>query len=383
MDAAAANLAKLDAVWARAHPLLPTGPSFGTTREYADLERAWKSLLPGLAPIDGWTITEPLPDADEIGQEFIDYAEIGELPASTWAKVQAPGNALDEYRFRLAQARRRAIRERLAFLAAEVGGLLPNILAGVPRDSFDEIQSAATDNFAHAISEIETLLGDTTARRGRWGDMHRHMAFSQGHDWHDIAELDWPSVRADIEAASLSEADPIPVPDIDLGTAAESRPAGGVTTGLAWASLDDDGFERLLFDLFRGLDGYQNVEWLMQTRAPDRGRDLSAERLLSDAGGTTRVERVIIQAKHWLSRSVGPGDIQTALASLSLWEPPVIRGLVIATSGRFTADAVGVAERHNELGTRPFIELWPDSRLETLVSQRPDLIATNNLRATT
>lgn len=117
----------------------------------------------------------------------------------------------------------------------------------------------------------------------------------------------------------------------------------------------------------------------MKTRAPDRGRDLSAERMIRDDGGTIRVERVIIQAKHWTSKSIGPADITTALAALSLWEPPTIRALVVATSGRFTTDAVAVAEKHNADGKLPFIELWANSRLETLLSQRPDLIASYGL----
>lgn len=130
-----------------------------------------------------------------------------------------------------------------------------------------------------------------------------------------------------------------------------------------------------------GFPSYQNVDWLMKTRAPDRGRDLSAERVIRDDGGTTRTERVVIQAKHWTSKSVAPIDIQTAMAALSTWEPPVIRGLIVATSGRFTSDAVAVVEKHNADGKMPFIEHWPDSRLETLLSERPDLIATYALRS--
>ena len=126
---------------------------------------------------------------------------------------------------------------------------------------------------------------------------------------------------------------------------------------------------------------YQNVEWLMKTRAPDRGRDLSAERVIRDDGGTTRTERVIVQAKHWTSKSVAPADITNTLAALSLWEPPVVRTLVIATSGRFTTDAVAIVEKHNVDGKLPFIELWADSRLETQLSQRPDLIASYGLRS--
>lgn len=380
MDRAAANLAKLEAVWERAQPMLPSGPSRGSSREYDDLRRAWSALLSGLPPIDGWTVTEELPDADAAGQAFIDYADIGEPPFALMNQLEEPGNQLDEYRFRLAQARRRAIHERLNDLTSTVNETLPRIIESVPRDSTDRLDDSRTATIEDAISEIERLLGDTTERGGRWGDLHRHMHFGQGHDWHDIVEMDWPSVRTDIEAASLAESDPLPVPGIDLGAAASARPSGRASTGLSWSTLDDDGFERLLFDLLRAFPRYQNVEWLMKTRAPDRGRDLSAERVIQDDGGTTRTERVIVQAKHWTSKSVGPSDITGTLATLSLWEPPVIRALVIATSGRFTTDAVAVAEKHNADGKLPFIELWPDSRLETLLSQRPDLIASHGLR---
>lgn len=380
MDVAAANLAKLEAVWQRAQPMLPVGPSRGSSREYEDLRRTWTALLSGLPPIDGWTVTEQLPDIDEAGQSFIDYLEIGEPPFALMNQLDEPGKQLDEYQFRLAQARRRAIHERLAHLTSAINETVPRIVESVPRDSTERLDDARTASVEAAINEIERLLGDTTERKGRWGDLHRHMHFGQGHDWHDIAEMDWPSVRADIEASALAESDPLPVPAIDLGTAASARPSGSASVGLVWSVLDDDGFERLLFDLLRGFPKYQNVEWLMKTRAPDKGRDLSAERVIQDDGGTTRTERVIVQAKHWTTKSVRPADIASTLAALSLWEPPAIRVLVIATSGRFTTDAVAVAEKHNAEGKMPFIELWPDSRLETLLSQRPDLIAVHKVR---
>jgi hypothetical protein len=379
MDRAAANLAKLDAVWERAQPMIPSGPSRGSSREYEDLRRTWSALRSGLPPIHGWTVTEELPDADAAGQEFIDCLGVGESPFALVNRLEEPGNHLDEYRFRLAQARRNAIHDRLNDLRSTINETLPQIVESVPRDSVDRLDDPRTTTIAESISEIERLLGDTTERGGRWGDLHRHMHFGQGHDWHDIIELDWPSIRADIEAASLSESDPLPVPEVDLGVAASAGPVGGASVGLVWTSLDDDGFERLLFDLLRSFPRYQNVDWLMKTRAPDRGRDLSAERVIDDDGGTTRTERVIVQAKHWTTKSVGPSDITNTLGALSLWEPPAIRALVLATSGRFTTDAVAVAEKHNTDGKLPFIELWPDSRLETLLSQRPNLIASYGL----
>lgn len=380
MDKVATNLTKLAAIWERAAPMLPTGPSRGTTVEYEDLARSWRDLLQGLPPIDSWTITEDLPDQDGLGQTFLDYAEIGEPPFGALEWADKPGRDLGEYRYRLNRARRRAVRARLGVLSDTVDAVLPCLVSGVGRDSRDVLVADGIASVRAAVNEIERLLGDTVTRSGRWADLHRHMRFGEGHDWHDIAEFDWPSVRSDIEAAWLEDADPIPVPLDDLGAAASANPTGGVTTALNWTALDDDGFERLLFDLLRGLGDYQNVEWLMKTRAPDRGRDLSLERLVRDSGGSVRTERVIVQAKHWTSRSVPPAELFSTLANISSWEPPPVRAIIVATSGRFTADAVTLAENHNADSKMPLIELWPDSRLETLLARRPDLVITHGLR---
>ena len=380
MDRVAANLARLDGIWERAKPLLPSSPSRGSSQEYDDLRRSWSSLCRGLLPIDGFTVSDELPDADAAGQAFIEYWEIGEPAFELMNELEQPGRDLDEYRFRLAQARRKAVRERLDDLTMSIDMSIKAVVEGIARSSQETLANERTAEVVEAMSEVERLLGDTLERSGRWGDMHRHMRFSEGHDWHDILEFDWPSVKADIESTALAEADPIPVPDIDLGIAASSRPEGGVSTALNWSALGDDDFERLLFDLLRGLDGYQNVDWLMKTRASDRGRDLGLERVTSDGAGSIRTERVIVQAKHWQSRSIAPADISANLATVSLWEPPVIRALIIATSGRFSADGVAFAENHNNAGKMPFIELWPDSRLETILAQRPDLVAAHHLR---
>lgn len=175
-------------------------------------------------------------------------------------------------------------------------------------------------------------------------------------------------------------ADPLPVPDIDLGQAAARRPAGAASTFLDWEKLTPNDFEHLLHDLLRNLPGYQNVQLLMKASAADRGRDVSAERVIPDGAGGLRTERVIVQAKHWLSKSVPPEEISNALTRITLWEPPVIRGFVVATSGHFTPDAVAWVEKHNEAGKVPLIDLWAESRLGTLLSERPWLVARYGLR---
>ncbi len=110
MDRTAANLAKLDAIWQRAQPFIPTAPSLGSYPEYDDLRRTWHDLLPGLPEIDGWTVREELPDINELGIAYLEYHEINQPVNELLEAGAAPGRALDEYRFRLNRARRRAAR---------------------------------------------------------------------------------------------------------------------------------------------------------------------------------------------------------------------------------------------------------------------------------
>src|SRR5690606_9450410 len=117
-------------------------------------------------------------------------------------------------------------------------------------------------------------------------------------------------------------------------------------TELKWSTLDEESFERLIFGLISDERGYENPQWLTRTTAADRGRDLSCVRVVSDPLCGTRRERVILQCRHWLSRSFGPSHLAHLLVQASLWDPPA-DVVIIATSGRFTDDAVVAIEKHN------------------------------------
>ena len=65
---------------------------------------------------------------------------------------------------------------------------------------------------------------------------------------------------------------------------------------------------------------------------------------------------------------------------MTLWEPPRVDVLVIATSGRFTTDAVAGIERHRQSDHALRIEMWAESPLEMLLAARPALIAEFGLR---
>ena len=189
-DATASNLGKLDQVWKRAYPLLPTGPSYGSSREYEDLQRIWNDLLPGLPDIDGFGVKVQLPNMDEIGRRYFDEFLISETDFNLPEDIERPGRQLAEYRHRLNRARKNAARNRIQALKKIVETNLTQIIFGVHRNSPDSITTRDSEEVESAIWEIERLMGDATERKGSWGNLHRHLSFGQGHDWHDIHESD-------------------------------------------------------------------------------------------------------------------------------------------------------------------------------------------------
>ncbi len=377
-DATETTLKRLETVWQRLIALVPAGIAFVGSApegvEYEDLRRSFDVLAEGLPAIDGWRITDAPWSLDEIAQGRYDAHDLSEVTAITSIEqgVNAPGEAIREYRFRFNRARRELVRQRAQDLVIEIETLLKSLVPGVERDN-QPVDDPNWPLMTASIREVERLIGSSVSRTRAWGDLARHMAWGQNVDLLDIAEHDWPSVRKDIEESLYSEHEPMPVQVGDLAELVASRPTGAVTTALAWDSIEDEGFERLIFNIVSDAQGYENPQWLMQTRAPDRGRDISVQRVLSDPlSGVTR-QRVIIQCRHQRSKSITPDDISKTLTLVKLWEPPPIDVLIFATSGRLTGDAVRWYEQHNEKRERPSIEPWVESHLESLLAQRPYL----------
>lgn len=382
LDQAAANLERLENVWRQAEPEIPSSAMLVTTSAYyEDLCRTWDELLTGLPPIDGWTITTKLPDPGQIGRWYVDLLEIepfgGDAQGPDTERTQ-PERDIAEYRWRLGRARRKAVRQRLTEVIAVVDEALALIAPTVSRDADDpreDIQTPEANRVRGAVVEIDRLVGGSMPG-SRWGDLHRHLRFSQPHDWVDIIEADWPDVKAGILVSLYSPDEPLEIPaGIDLGAAASNDPSGSASTQLDWAALNSGDFERLLFDLLRALPEFQNVLHLTKENAPDRGRDLSAERHLSAGANTVRVERVIIQCKHYLTKSVRDVDVDQAITQAGHWTPPVVETVIIATSGDFTTDAVATIERHNGKGVLPRVEPWNKTQLEALLASQPTLAA--------
>lgn len=383
-EAVEANLAKLDRLWAQIRPLLPASEreaSVTDPEKYLDLQRAFNQIAKGMPKVDGFYLEQCLMDPDAILSNNIDCLELCEISASIAVarEVFKQGEVLSEYRFKVEAMRRELARQEVEFLCQRIEGLLQKfrpvadtleINAAMPTDSWNELRVL--------FKSIDALLGSSVGRASRWGGMARHIGFGVRQDFEDIVNHDWPNIRQWLERALYAESDPLPISAADLGELVRAKPKGSVSTELDWSSMSPVEFERLIFNLIDNAAGYVNPQWLTHTNAPDRGRDLSVERVVQDPLTGSRSARIILACKH--TGSVNLTTIADLKEQMKLWEPQRVDELIVVTSGRFTTDAIEYVEKHNRGGDAMRIEMWPNSQLERLLANRPELIAQFRLR---
>ena len=372
-DRTLSNVTRLQKLWQEYEEHIPTGISFGLdTTETDDIRRQFADTVRSLPAINDERLDVELMALDDISQDRFDAGELDFLDAkrSVEDSVYLPERELGKYRYQVIRARRKLIGNHIDNIVARVDNLLRLTCEIEGGRQFLEI----TDGWSQlreTIAELDRLLGPDMLSETRLGDLNRHLYFAEVHDLRDIVEMDWPNVRpALIEL--IFDHDPLPVTVDDLGALVDSRPNGPVTSKLEWDRLDSESFERLIFDLLLSADGYENVEWLMKTNAPDRGRDLSATRITVDQLSGTKRASVLLQCKHWLTRSIGVAEIVTLLGEVELWLRPFVV-VVVVTSGRFTQDAVQWRETREASGVVPSVEFWPESHLEHLLASRPTI----------
>lgn len=384
LETTEANLAKLERLWSKISAKIPQGISFGASAEYDDLRRQYADVIAVMPAINGFRLSDTTLELNAIAQSRFDANEVGEIEVhvSVEEMIEQPERDIGEYRFRLRKKRRELTRDLIKELVGEFDQVLADLLGSRPPKASDS--STATtekvDSLRSIVKRLDRVLGSLSNRPPRWGDLQRHLSFGLWGDISDVNRLDWPVVRPGVLASLYGENDPLPVPVSDLDALEVLPPDAPVPTALAFDALKADDFERLVFALVSAEPGYENPQWLMRTNAPDRGRDVSVDRVIVDSLGGTRRERVIVQCKHWRESSVGVSELATLKEQVKLWEPPKVGVLVIATTGRFTADAVLAIDKHNVDGASPRIEMWPDSHMELLLARRPSLVAEFGLR---
>jgi hypothetical protein len=255
-DAVEANLIRLEGVWSQMQDLIPQGIALEgnspIARRYRELARAYADILKGLPPIGGYGITARLYDLDAIAMGRLDAKEVGEIGAelSFEEEIEEPTRQIDAYRFHLTKARRELVRGRLSEVINTIDSLVAELKLRTPKER-EPMEDEAWDRVKSLFSEIERLAGSHVPREGRWREMRRHLAWSQGVDLHDIADHDWPSVKASLSTNLYSELEPVPVEVDDLATLVASKPTGPVTTKLQWSAITDEDFERLLFNIMK------------------------------------------------------------------------------------------------------------------------------------
>lgn len=98
-EAAEANLAKLERLWAKAEALIPSGVAFGENTEYDDTRRAIEAIAGVLPKIEGWKPEISPLDLNAIAQSRFDAMELGELHVTIGVEEQIsePGRSIREY----------------------------------------------------------------------------------------------------------------------------------------------------------------------------------------------------------------------------------------------------------------------------------------------
>ncbi|MCJ2059812.1 restriction endonuclease [Methylobacterium sp. J-048] len=383
-EATEANLLKLQRLWDELKALFPASVPLDHNPEYEGRARSFDSVLRALPAIDGWKPNLCPPDLDGVAATRIDLLELDEpletarFEAALWSE----GRQIGEYRFRLDQKRRALIRDALLGVIDEFETCLQGI-EPVDTDlpSYTELGARPEwQRLRGLANQIEVLLGSSVEKPPGWGYLRRHLSFGMVADLNDIRKADWPVVKAGLRKGLYGANEPVPVAATDLGELVAAKPRGPILTKLDWTKLDAEGFERLIYTLVSDQPGYENAAWLTRTNAPDRGRDVSVTRVITDPLSGTRRERVFIQCKHWPSKSVSAIDVGATKDQIALWTNPRADVLIIATTGRFSTDAVQWVEQHNERAAQPRIEIWPESHLERLLAARPALIAEFGLR---
>lgn len=382
-----ANLDKIERIWSELQELLPAGGDTADNGEYENRARSFDLLVDGLPAIAGWKPRLAAPDLDALSQTRLDLMELGDpaeqalFERALWSE----GRQIREYRFHVHRLRRQLVRSRLLNAMSEIEAQISGLkleaeamgierLARVPSERWLVLSSIA--------NQIDVMFGSRLFPQNNWGNFKRHVRFACRNDLDDIEKYDWPFVRKKIESALYGDDEPVPVDVLDLSSLIAAETNGEVITSLQWQNIDAAEFERLIYTLVSSAQGYENVEWSMHTTAPDKGRDLSAFRVQSDALSGVDRKRIVIQCKHWMTRSISQSDAYLAMSQTAMWTNPRVDVLVLATSGRFTADALVWIEQHNASSGMPKIELWAESHLEALLATKPAIVAEFGLRRT-
>lgn len=385
LNKVAANLELLKMKWDEIEELLEY-PSNGNWDQDGKLQYETKcfeftDLLKAIPKIRGQEIPYLLPDYDDVSKQAMDVNDLGEADVfvSFYSEIYAQGPQISQYEHILKRERRKLIRKQVEISLCDVDDILDFLSHIVDeRDHSDYLKEEEIVPLMHKISQIDNLMGDSIQRPPRWSDLERHLGFGQVQDLNDIILLDWPAIKPAIES-SFRDNDPFEITAEDLGDIVDAADESGeIGTSLNWEAINPEQFERLCADLLESSSGWENVEWLTSTNAPDRGRDIGVDWVTNDETRGTIREKCVIQCKHRIGNNISASEIEN-LQNITITYGNVDLYLIV-TCGKFTDQAIQVVQEWNKRNTKPKVEMWGDWKLEQLLASHPELIKRYGLR---
>jgi hypothetical protein len=168
----------------------------------------------------------------------------------------------------------------------------------------------------------------------------------------------------------------MPEEDLRVGEASGVRPA---SKNISFDNLDSTDFEEFCHDLLIEL-GFVNVDWRKGTpkkaSPSDRGRDLVAQRSVTDVDGHTRLETWFVDCKHYKT-GVSFEPLQNLLAWAQAESPDV--ALVIASGYLSNGAKDGLAD-YKRNRRPPFrIRHWERPTLARMLADHPGLLDSHEI----
>ena len=347
--------------------------------EYANLE--FNELLAGIPKIGENEIYNLIPDYDYVSQGGRDANELQEADMFTsfYSEIYGQESNISNYEYVLKRERRKLILNQVENCINDVDDILNSLKFILKERGLENaLKPEEINPLRHKILQIDNLMGDSVERPPNWSDLQRHLGFGQVVDLSDILLNDWPSIKPAIKSAFRGD-DPFKINTKDIKDLVDNADKSGeIATGLNWAAITPDQFERLCADLLEASKGWENVEWNTSTNASDRGRDISAFSVIHDETRGTIREKAIIQCKHLIKTNVSPKDIKN-IPNISLTHYDVDL-YIIMTSGKVTDQVTQIVDSWNEKNQKPSVSIWVDWKLEQLLVKHPEIIKAYGLR---
>ena len=152
---------------------------------------------------------------------------------------------------------------------------------------------------------------------------------------------------------------------------------------VSFDSLSPTDFEEFCFDLLVAA-GFTNVDWRKGTpksgSPSDQGRDIVAERAVTDPDGHSYTETWFVECKHY-KQAVPPNAIESAAAWASAERPSVLLYIVSGFLSNGAKNWIESYQRNNRPSFR--IRTWELPQLRNIIARHQDVAWNHDVQLST